>query len=137
MKCTDLTVSFADKTKKAKHLHNPNGIDRHKLDALLQQLDEMIYIGCDIDASDEALGLEAEFSTGHAAFFGWCDHLIDEIWYYNNGSEDLEPVDLIINGCPQARLLRRAPEEIAAIITHFCETGERWPGCNWICDDAI
>lgn len=30
MKCTDLTVSFADKTKKAKHLHNPNGIDRHK-----------------------------------------------------------------------------------------------------------
>lgn len=137
MKCTHITVYYTD-NRKPSLLKNPDGIPRAQLDPLLSGLAQDIeHFMCDIEGEEANVSLDVEFSPARDAFIGWVDEYNESVWYYDNGSGETEPVDLLVNGCPQARLMCRSRSDTAAIITHFCETGERWPGCKWVPDEAI
>ncbi|MCI8650634.1 MAG: hypothetical protein HFG20_11030 [Anaerotruncus sp.] len=82
----------------------------------------------------EEFALDVEFSKERAAFFGWF-HWDEEIYYFDNGSGNRKVVDLLINCCPQERLMCYDPEVIQNIVVYFCETGQRNPAYNWIADD--
>lgn len=77
--------------------------------------------------------LEVEFSEDRAAFVGWLNG-DEEIFYFDNGSGKNNPVDLIINVCPEERMMCCEPDTIKNIVYYFCETGERDPRYRWIED---
>lgn len=77
--------------------------------------------------------LEVEYSKERAAFIGWLNG-DEEVFYYNNGSGNDKPVDLIINVCPEERMMCYDAEVIKDIVYYFCETGERNPKYDWIED---
>lgn len=79
--------------------------------------------------------LEVEYSEDRAAFIGWIDESSDEVYYFDNGSGNDEPVDLIINVCPEERMMCYDPDIIKEIVYYFCETGSRNPKYNWIEDE--
>ncbi len=78
--------------------------------------------------------LEVEFSESRAAFIGWILDDGEEIYYFDNGSGNKEAVDLLINCCPEERMMCYDPDVIRDIVYYFCETGERNPKYNWIED---
>lgn len=78
--------------------------------------------------------LEIEYSENRAAFIGWIDTYHDDIFYFNNGSGNDEPVDLMINVCPEERMMCYDSKVIRDIVYYFCETGRRHPKYNWIED---
>lgn len=75
--------------------------------------------------------LEVEYSKSRAAFIGWISG-DEEVFYYDNGSGNEEPVDLIINVCPEERMICYDPDIIKDIVCCFCKTGERNPKYKWI-----
>ncbi|MCI8945640.1 MAG: hypothetical protein HFI91_01080 [Lachnospiraceae bacterium] len=101
-------------------------MDKHEIDELLQQ-DHVCF-----DVGDNAM--EIEFSPEGAAFIGWIDTYNDSIFYYDNGSGNREVVDLMINCCPEERMMCYDQEILKEIVYYFCETGERNPRYNWIED---
>ena len=78
--------------------------------------------------------LEVEYSEEGAAFIGWIGNE-EEVYYFDNGSGNVEPVDLVINVCPEERMMCYDDVVIKDIVFYFCETGERNPKYNWIEDD--
>lgn len=82
----------------------------------------------------EDVALEVEYSEERAAFIGWVNG-DEEIFYFDNGSGNDEPVDLLINVCPEERMMCYDAEAIKDIIYYFCETGERNPKYSWIQDE--
>ena len=77
--------------------------------------------------------LEVEFSEERGAFIGW-GNPDEEIFYFDNGSGNTDSVDLIINVCPEERMMCYDPDVIKDIVNYFCETGLRNPNYNWIED---
>ncbi|MDD6656249.1 MAG: hypothetical protein PUE95_02930 [Lachnospiraceae bacterium] len=75
--------------------------------------------------------LEVEFSIDGAAFIGWlnCE---EEIFYYDNGSGNKDSVNLLINVCPEERMMCYDLNILKDIVAYFCETGLRNPKYNWI-----
>jgi len=81
--------------------------------------------------------ISVEFNKEKAAFIGWVDEYNDDISYFDNGSQNIYSVDLIINACPQERMMCYSLKDIKAIIVHFCKTGEKHPSFRWISDADI
>ena len=84
----------------------------------------------------EDYALEVEFSEGRAAFIGWLNS-DEEVYYFDNGSGNDEPVDLLINVCPEERMMCYDADVIKDIVYYFCETGQRNPKYNWIEDEMM
>lgn len=78
--------------------------------------------------------LYVEFSEDRAAFIGYIYKDGEEIFYFDNGSENKKAVDLIINCCPEERMMCYDSEIIKDIVYYFCETSKRNPKYNWIED---
>ena len=78
--------------------------------------------------------LHIEFSEEGDAFIGWIDNYNEEFFYFDNGSGNTESVDLIINVCPEERMMCYDSNVLKEIVLYFCETGERNPNYNWIED---
>ena len=78
--------------------------------------------------------LHVEFSEEGHAFIGWIDTYNDENYYFDNGSGNTESVDLIVNVCPQERMMCYDQNVLKEIVLYFCETGLRNPKFNWIED---
>lgn len=80
--------------------------------------------------------LTVEFDKNRAAFIGWYDECNDEFYYPDNGSGNTEPVDLLVNVCPEERFMCYDMANIQAIVAHFCETGQRNPDYTWVLDEC-
>ena len=78
--------------------------------------------------------LHIEFSEDGHAFIGWIDMYNDENYYFDNGSGNTESVDLIVNVCPEERMMCYDQDVLKEIVLYFCETGLRNPKYNWIED---
>ncbi len=79
--------------------------------------------------------LDIEFSEdGEAAFIGWFYQTCEEMFYFDNGSNDTEPVKLIINDNVEKRMMCHNHEIIKEIVYYFCETGKYNPKYNWVED---
>ena len=76
--------------------------------------------------------LNVEFSSDGNAFIVWCDSYNDEVSYYDNGSGSSENVDLIINVCPEERMMCYDFDVLKDIVLYFCETGMCNPDYDWI-----
>ena len=100
--------------------------DENELDELLKEDHISLTIG--------DIALEVEFSPAKAAFIGWVDEYNDDVFYYDNGSGNSEPVELIYNYCPEERMMCYDKNIIKDIVYYFCETGERNPKYAWIED---
>ena len=112
---------------------NINGKDilnEDELKTALVSKDDLTYITCNKDEK----ALEIEFSKKRDAFIGWVNADTDEIYYFDNGSGNKEPVELLINVCPEERMMCYDFESVKAIIRYFLETGERSPAYSWIED---
>ena len=77
--------------------------------------------------------LEVEFSADRHAFIGWLNG-DEEVCYFDNGSGQTDSVELLINICPEARMMCRDPDVLKEIVLYFCETGQRSPRFQWIRD---
>ena len=77
--------------------------------------------------------LEVEFSADGNAFIGWLNG-DEEVYYYDNGSGRTDSVDLLINVCPEARMMCYDPAVLREIVLYFCECGQRSPKYQWIRD---
>lgn len=95
----------------------------------LEKLFSLTNFSCQVND----YSLEVEFSKDGSAFIGWLN-LDEEIFYYNNGSENHAPVNLCINVCPEERMMCYDVGIIRDIVMHFCETGMRNPKYQWIED---
>ncbi|MBR3058268.1 MAG: SMI1/KNR4 family protein [Clostridiales bacterium] len=80
------------------------------------------------------LCLHIEYSEDGHAFIGWIDTYNDEFYYFDNGSGNTESVELIVNVCPQERMMCYDPNVLKEIVLYFCEAGLRNPKYNWIKD---
>ena len=78
--------------------------------------------------------LYIEFSEEGNAFVGWIDMCNEENYYFDNGSCNTESVDLIVNVCPEERMMCYDSNILKDIVRYFCETGLRNPKYNWIED---
>lgn len=78
--------------------------------------------------------LEVEFSEERHAFIGWLNGE-EEIFYYDNGSGNTDSVDLLINVCPEERMMCYDPCVLREIVFYFCEKGLKNPKYNWIEDE--
>lgn len=81
----------------------------------------------------ENYALEVEFSADRHAFIGWIGG-DEEVWYFDNGSGRTDSVDLLINVCPEARMMCCDPAVLREIVLYFCECGQRNPKYQWIQD---
>ena len=59
----------------------------------------------------------------------------EEVYYFDNGSGNMESVPLLINFCPEERMMCYEFEVVKDIIQYFIETGERNPKYSWIADE--
>lgn len=75
--------------------------------------------------------LSVEFAADGSAFIGWLNG-DEEVYYFDNGSGHKKPVDLLINVCPEERMMCYKLESIVDIVMYFCETGARDPMYDWI-----
>ena len=96
---------------------------------LMSLLDDDIV---ELEIGDNCLHIE--FSEEGHAFIGWIDTYNDENYYFDNGSGNTESVDLIVNVCPQERMMCYDQNVLKEIVLYFCETGLRNPKFNWIED---
>lgn len=96
----------------------------------LESFFELDRFSCEI----EDAALEVEYSEDRAAFIGWING-DEEVFYFDNGGGNDEPVEQLINFCPEERMMCYDTETIKDIIFYFCETGERNPKYNWIEDE--
>ena len=96
---------------------------------LMSLLDDDIV---ELEIGDNCLHIE--FSEEGHAFIGWIDTYNDENYYFDNGSGNTESVDLIVNVCPQERMMCYDQNVLKEIVLYFCETGLRNPKYNWIED---
>lgn len=80
--------------------------------------------------------LEVEFSPDGNAFIGWLNG-DEELYYFDNGSGNTEPVALCINFCPEERMMCYDRDVMKDIVMYFCETGLRNPEYNWIRDACL
>ena len=90
------------------------------------------HFSCEIDESC----LEVEFSPDGNAFIGWLNG-DEEVYYFDNGSGNTEPVTLRINICPEERMMCYNPDALKEIVLYFCETGLRHPKYRWIRDEVV
>lgn len=105
-------------------VNGKNVKDENEFDELLKS----DHLTCEIcDTS-----LEVEFSKDRAAFIGWINEYDGEVFYFDNGSGNDEPVDLIINICPEERMMCYDPNAVKKIVYCFCQTGERCSEYSWI-----
>ena len=88
------------------------------------------HFSCNI----EDYSLEVEFSAERNAFIGWLNG-DDEIYYYDNGSGNTDSVALLINVCPEERMMCYDRNVLKEIVLYFCESGLRHPGYKWIKDE--
>lgn len=95
---------------------------------LLKEPENLMRVSC---VTDDA-GLEAEFDMDGAAFIGMVNEAAGKAYYFDNGSGNEEPVDLMENVCPAEKMMCYDKEAAADIIIHFCSTGELHPEYNWI-----
>ena len=103
-------------------LHKDLRVDGKKLpnEEGLEKILQSAHFTCEIGE----LVLEVEFSEARSAFIGWLSGE-EDIFYYDNGSGDKEPAELLINVCPERRMMCHDAEIIRDIVYYFCETGER------------
>lgn len=82
---------------------------------------------------DNGVCLEMEFGKQRECFIGF---IYDEetIYYFDNGSGNQEPRDLIVNVCPQERMLCYSMDDILTIVNHFFRTGVKDKQYQWIAD---
>lgn len=113
-------------------LHKDMRVDGKKLpnEEGLEKILQSAHFTCEIGE----LVLEVEFSEARSAFIGWLSGE-EDIFYYDNGSGDKEPAELLINVCPEGRMMCHDAEIIRDIVYYFCETGERNPKYQWIEDE--
>ena len=113
-------------------LHKDLRVDGKKLpnEEGLEKIFQSAHFTCEIGE----LVLEVEFSEARSAFIGWLSGE-EDIFYYDNGSGDKEPAELLINVCPKRRMMCHDAEIIRDIVYYFCETGERNPKYQWIEDE--
>ena len=78
--------------------------------------------------------LHIEFSEEGDAFIGWIDNYNEEYYYFDNGSGNTESVDLLVNVCPEERMMCYDSDVLKKIVLYFCETGLRNPDYDWIED---
>lgn len=78
--------------------------------------------------------LQVEYSENRSAFIGWSDDESEEIFYFDNGSKNTKSVDLLINICPEERMMCYEDKMIRDIVYYFCETGKRNLKYNWMED---
>ena len=95
---------------------------------LLMEPQNLMRVSC----GTEIAGLEAEFDPDGAAFIGVVDEVSGKAHYFDNGSGNEEPVELMINVCPAEKMMCYDKEAAADIIMHFCNTGNLHPGYKWI-----
>lgn len=84
----------------------------------------------------EQFWLQIEFSKDRAAFIGWGDEYTEDVFYFDNGNGNKNSFDLIINVCPEERMMCYDDKIIRDIVFYFCETGKRNPKYNWIEDEG-
>ena len=111
-------------------VNNEKVADVQELKQSLASKDGVEHIMCDREES----GLDVEFSEAGAAFIVWTDMEQEEVYYFDNGSGNVNSVELLINACPEERMMCYDFEIIKDIIFYYCETGERNPKYNWIKD---
>ena len=87
------------------------------------------HFSCEI----EDYCLEVEFSHDRNAFIGWLNG-DEEVYYFDNGSGNTDSVPLLINVCPEERMICYDMNVMKEIVLYFCETGLRHPGYQWIQD---
>ena len=78
--------------------------------------------------------LEVEFSANGNAFIGWLNG-DEEVYYFNNGSGNTDSVELLINICPEERMMCYDMAVMRDIVLYFCESGLRHPKYDWISDE--
>lgn len=103
---------------------------REELENMLYATGSLEHIVC--SKNDKALDIE--FAESGSAFIGWIDEYDDDVFYFDNGGDDVNPVALKINICPQGRMMCHDIAAVKEIIDYFCEAGERHPKYNWIED---
>ncbi len=110
---------------------HPDLIVNDKKITTLQQLEPFFSadrMSCEVGEC----ALELEFSPERGAFIAWFGEDEEDIWYFDNGSGQQQPVDLTINVCPKAWMMCYPAEDIWAVVEYFCETGKRHPGYGWV-----
>ena len=103
-----------------------NGKPVSSEEEILSFFDETIF-ECEIDD----YSLNVEFSKEGDAFIVWVNSYDDEIYYFDNGSGNTESVDLMINVCPEERMMCYDMEILKDIVLYFCETGMNSPDYDW------
>ncbi len=131
MLCTKIYISD---TKKPMTIESTSGISESQHNAILDKIGKD-YIYLEYTVGD--ISLSVEFNKEKAAFIGWVDEYNDDISYFDNGSQNIYSVDLIINACPQERMMCYSLKDIKVIIVHFCKTGEKHPSFKWTSDTDI
>ena len=97
---------------------------------LLMEPQNLMRISC----SSEIAGLTAEFDPNGAAFIGVTNEISGKTCHIDNGNGCEEPVELMEDVCPAAKMMCYDKEAAADIILHFCNTGNMHPGHSWVED---
>ncbi len=108
--------------------------DERTLEQILDDLDVGEPFG-HMSCHRKGVCLEVECAVSGAAFIGWIDEVEEDIFYFDNGGGGMEPVDLLINVCPEERMMCYDSACTREIVLHFCATGERSACCRWIADE--
>ena len=124
MICTDVQVYC----RNGRRLLPDNEGDIRKL---LMEPENLMRLSCNV----EDVGLEAEFDQQGAAFIGIVDENNGTVHYFDNGSGDEKPVELMINVCPAGKMMCYDKYDTADIILHFCLTGELQSKYKWIVEE--
>ena len=99
---------------------------------LLMEPENLMRMTC----NSEIAALEAEFDPNGAVFIGVVNEISGVIHYFDNGSGNEEPVELMINVCPAEKMMCYDKDAAADIILHFCNTGELHPKFKWIVEEV-
>lgn len=121
MICTDVQVYC----RNGRRLLPDNEGDIRKL---LMEPQNLVRISC----SSDTAALEAEFDLEGAAFIGVVNEDEGIVRYFDNGSGDERPVELMINVCPAGKMMCYDKYDTADIIMHFLLTGELQSKYMWI-----
>lgn len=128
-----LSVNYLNETHKEDFDLGEGEVTPQHIPSFLQELESEIR---DAEIYRGDFSLSIEFAKNRSAFIGWYDECNDEFYYPDNGSGNTEPVDLLVNVCPEERFLCYEMADIKAIVAHFCETGERSPHYTWVLDEC-
>ena len=134
MNMTKLSISYTDAADRDALYLSKNEITSDVIHAMLNDLETDAAI-LEIDYDDNSLSVE--FDKQRDAFIGWYNVFEDEFYFLDNGSGGTECVDLLVNVCPEERMMCYAMDDIKAIVSHFCETGQLHPAFTWILDNEI